>query len=388
MTTTGQPAARAEAVSPPGDRKGEREVRRAEHGDRADRALDQLEVRARRGLAVGQRRVVAAVEPVVLQDMGGEQAQLHGRAAALALQPGGGQAGFLGADLGDLGAARLDLIGDAVQESGAFGAGSGGIGGEGGLGGFAGRVDMGRGADGEVRAPARGPGRRGRSGSPATQSPAIRCFPVSMVCLRERAQIAPAESEVKASVMIRRPRVRASATWTIGARSTSRRAGADQVGHPGIKGGVFAHDAVFARRRACRRSPARCRPSAGPGAPSSVSTSMSQVCGPSCRQSKSAVTLPEKVSCAAIGVWRLAGKLQRGRGQMDRQRQDLGQDRQRVDAGIEDAHAAGLEHPVLAGMPFPHILAPGDVGAVARSCPASQALAGATAWAMRLCQVA
>lgn len=53
--------------------------------------------------------------------------------------------------------------------------------------------------------------------------------------------------------------------------------------------------------------------------------------------------------------------------------QDLGHDRECVDARIEDAHAAGLENPVLAGMPFAHILAPDDAaladGAVGQPAP-------------------
>ncbi len=61
-----------------------------------------------------------AVQIVALEDVSGKQAQLAGRAAALALQARLGQAGFLGADLGDRFGARLDLVGDGVQESGAI----------------------------------------------------------------------------------------------------------------------------------------------------------------------------------------------------------------------------------------------------------------------------
>ena len=73
---------------------------------------------------------------------------------------------------------------------------------------------------------------------------------------------------------------------------------------------------------------------------------------------------------------------------MDRAGQDLGQHRQRVDAGIEDAEAAGLPDPGLAGMPAPHVLLPDDGDPVGSVRPASQALAGATAAAKRECQVA
>ena len=65
---------------------------------------------------------MAAVQVVALEDMLGEEAELAGGAAALTVQTGLWQAGFLGADLGDLRAAGLDLIGDGVQERGAVGA--------------------------------------------------------------------------------------------------------------------------------------------------------------------------------------------------------------------------------------------------------------------------
>ncbi len=104
----------------PGSRKGEREVRGAEDRDRADRPLHQLQVGARQGLAVGQRRIMAAVEVVALADMGGEQAQLAGGPAPLAVQPRRGQAGFGRADGGDLDAPRLDLVGDPLEEGSAL----------------------------------------------------------------------------------------------------------------------------------------------------------------------------------------------------------------------------------------------------------------------------
>ena len=195
----------------PGGRESERKIRGAEDGNRADGPLDQLDVGARRGLAVRQRGVVAAIEPVVFQDMAGEEAQLHGGAAAFALQPGGGQAGFLGADLGDLGATRFDLVGDAVQEGGALGTGLGGIGGEGGFGGFAGDGDMGGSADGELVRQAM---RRGRGEG------LVACDPVACDQVVS-GQHGRSFQKSKAAVVMRSPRVRASATWIIGARSTS-----------------------------------------------------------------------------------------------------------------------------------------------------------------------
>jgi len=93
---------------------------------------------------------MAAVEVVALEDMCREQPQLAGGPAALAVQAGLGQAGFLGADLGDGSGARLDLIDDGIEELRAVGAGGGGIGREAGGGGFAGLIDQIGGADGEV----------------------------------------------------------------------------------------------------------------------------------------------------------------------------------------------------------------------------------------------
>ncbi len=132
-------------------RRGERQrkVRGAEHRHRADRPLHQLQIRARRRLAVGQGLVVAAVEIAAVLDMVGEQAQLAAGAAALAVQPRLGQAGLLHADRGDLGAAGLDLVGDAAQEGGALTARAPAVGGEGVLGGAGGGVDVLRGSCGE-----------------------------------------------------------------------------------------------------------------------------------------------------------------------------------------------------------------------------------------------
>ena len=70
----------------------------------------------------------------------GEEAQLARGAPALALDPRLWQAGFLRCDLGDLCRARLDLVGDGVQEGGALGAGGLAIAPESILGGLAGLV--------------------------------------------------------------------------------------------------------------------------------------------------------------------------------------------------------------------------------------------------------
>ncbi|ENN85819.1 hypothetical protein RHSP_18447 [Rhizobium freirei PRF 81] len=60
-----------------------------------------------------------------------------------------------------------------------------------------------------------------------------------------------------------------------------------------------------------------------------------------------------------IAVFR---KLQRRAGQEER-RQDMGDDRQSVDAGIEDAEAAGLPDPFLVRMPMADIFLPDHMGA-------------------------
>ena len=97
----------------------QREVGGAEHGDRAERSLHQLQIGAGCGLAVGQRFVVATVEVVAFPDVAGEHAQLAGRAAAFAVETRGRQSGFRSADFGDRRAPAFDLVGDGFQEHGA-----------------------------------------------------------------------------------------------------------------------------------------------------------------------------------------------------------------------------------------------------------------------------
>ena len=113
--------------------------------------------------------------------------------------------------------------------------------------------------------------------------------------------------------------------------------------------------------------------------PASVSTSMSQVCGPVWRQSKTAWRSPwpwliEKARLAAIGASRLAGNSRLERLDEDRLGHDAGDDGERVDARIEDAEAAGLPDPLLARMPVPHILFPGHEKPLDR--PAGESLLG------------
>lgn len=73
-----------------GRRESQREVRRTEHADRADRPLNEPDFRARRRLAVGHGRVVTAVEIGAVADMAGKEPQLARGAAALTFEPRGG----------------------------------------------------------------------------------------------------------------------------------------------------------------------------------------------------------------------------------------------------------------------------------------------------------
>ena len=88
---------------------------------------------------------------------------------------------------------------------------------------------------------------------------------------------------------------------------------------------------------------------------------------PSRRQSNSAVSGAPgaaagltRTSEAAIGVSRLAGIIELGAFDEHRPRRDLGEDRQRVDAGIEHAEIAVFPDPFLAGMPDAHVFRPFD----------------------------
>ena len=90
---------------------------------------------------------------------------------------------------------------------------------------------------------------------------------------------------------------------------------------------------------------------------------MSQLCGPVCRQSKigphrQPVRRPE-VDLGGdrrIAVFR---KIERSRSDEHR-RQDMRRDRQRIDAGIENAKTARAPDPVLVRMPAAHIFLPVD----------------------------
>ena len=101
-------------------RKCKREIGCAEDGNRTDGTLHHHQFGPRRGLAIRQSLVVAAVEIVPLADVGCEEAKLAGGAAALSFETRGGEPGFLCADLGDIGATGFNLIGDGLQKRGPF----------------------------------------------------------------------------------------------------------------------------------------------------------------------------------------------------------------------------------------------------------------------------
>jgi hypothetical protein len=74
-----------------GGREGQREIRRAEHGHRAERDHAQADVGAGQGLAFRQGRIDAQLLPGACAHHGGKQAKLAHGAAAFTLQAGRGR---------------------------------------------------------------------------------------------------------------------------------------------------------------------------------------------------------------------------------------------------------------------------------------------------------
>ena len=99
-------------------REGQREVAGTEDGHGAERDLALADVGARQGSAVRQGRVDADAAEVALADHVGEEPELAGGAGPLALQPGGGQAGFLAGADDQFVADGLDVVGDGLEEPG------------------------------------------------------------------------------------------------------------------------------------------------------------------------------------------------------------------------------------------------------------------------------
>ena len=109
MTTTGHPAASADAVSPPAVEKASGKLDAPKTATGPIGTLHDLEVGARQRLAVGQGRVVTPVEVVTFEDVIGKEAQLAGRPPPFALEARFGKPGFLGADQGDVITSRASI---------------------------------------------------------------------------------------------------------------------------------------------------------------------------------------------------------------------------------------------------------------------------------------
>ena len=124
------------------DRKGEREIAGAEHGDRADGDGAQAQVDARQRLAVRHRGIDAQIEEPALAQHRGEQAQLAGGAGAFALDARARQAGLAHAAQDQRVAEIHDVLRDALQEGGAGGERGLAIGIERGPGGSTGRLEL------------------------------------------------------------------------------------------------------------------------------------------------------------------------------------------------------------------------------------------------------
>ena len=142
LTTTGQPAASAEAVSPPATENASGKLRRAEHGDRAERDQALAHVGARQRGAIGKRGVDAGAVPAAVAQHAGEQSQLTGGATDLAGDAGLRKAGFGDGACDERLADGLDVGGDRFEELRALLGGGGAVGVEGLGGGGAGGLDV------------------------------------------------------------------------------------------------------------------------------------------------------------------------------------------------------------------------------------------------------
>jgi hypothetical protein len=159
LTTTGQPAARAEAVSPPATEKASGKFEAPNTATGPSGTLRRRRSGRGQRLAVRLGRVDAGFQPAAVAQHAGEHLQLAHGAAALAFEAGAGQAGLgHGAD-DQVVADRLDLGGDGFQEHGALLGRGGAVRAEGGRrqGGRLVEVGLGRAAEGDVqRAPVLG----------------------------------------------------------------------------------------------------------------------------------------------------------------------------------------------------------------------------------------
>ena len=118
MTTTGQPAASADAVSPPAVEKASGEIARAEHRDRAERDHPQPEVGAWQRRAIGQCRIDPKPHPAATTNDAREQLELADGAAALAFQSCARQAALAHRGNDQVVAERDNLVTDPFEKIG------------------------------------------------------------------------------------------------------------------------------------------------------------------------------------------------------------------------------------------------------------------------------
>lgn len=98
------------------DREREREVAGGEHRDRPQREQHAADIRARRGRPIGERRVDDGLDVRALAQQRAELAELAGRAAPLAGEPGRSQRGLFVSEGDQIVAQCLDLGGDAIEK--------------------------------------------------------------------------------------------------------------------------------------------------------------------------------------------------------------------------------------------------------------------------------
>jgi hypothetical protein len=138
LTTTGHPAASAEAVSPPPSRRPAGSWRRRTP-PRGPPDHAQPQIGAGQRLALGQGRIDAQTLPATLTHHLREEAKLAHGAATLALETGAGQAAFGHGGLDQAVAQIEDVLRDGFEKRRAAFARGGAIGIEGRLGRCAGR---------------------------------------------------------------------------------------------------------------------------------------------------------------------------------------------------------------------------------------------------------
>ena len=120
LTTTGQPAASAEAVSPPATEKASGKLLAANTATGPTGTRRCAHVGPPGGLAVGQRVIDPRPVPASLPQRGGEQPELTGGPRHLAGEPGQREAGLVVGALGGGLAHGVDLVGGELEQAGAL----------------------------------------------------------------------------------------------------------------------------------------------------------------------------------------------------------------------------------------------------------------------------